>query len=237
VADATLQILGLGTSAVPLDYMVPGGPSLALIAVKADFDGTSSGVDFVPMVEIISPAGDVMAFGKGEKVLAGGSVTQTFAPFLRGAATQTAGGGIKFDTYPQLGDWLYVETNNAAGSPNGYGTEIYDSSAGGDGIRIHSDNGDLQFFCGGTANFSGVAVTISSGVGGTIVAGSVLTLSTSSTVKMVQQAGGGLGGQEFSIDVTGGIHRVKSSNGQAVFEVHADGSLHGQTGKSLVFDL
>ena len=42
MADATLQILGLGTSAVPLDYTVSGPQTLDLIAVKGDFDGFCS---------------------------------------------------------------------------------------------------------------------------------------------------------------------------------------------------
>jgi hypothetical protein len=44
------------------------------------------------------------------------------------------GGGIQFDTYPQAGNWLYVETDDesgAGGSPTGYGLELSDYSAGG----------------------------------------------------------------------------------------------------------
>jgi hypothetical protein len=111
VADATLQILGLGTSAVPLDYNVSGPQTLDLIAVKGDFDGSAAGVDFVPVVEIISPAGAVMATSTGPTITAGSSATVTFAPFLRGATSTTPGAsGWQFDTYPQAGTWGFVET-------------------------------------------------------------------------------------------------------------------------------
>lgn len=90
--EGTLQILGQGTSAVPLDVDITGNQLLDLISVKADYDGTSAIVDFVPMVEIISDAGVVMAQAKGPTVLAGGSATVTFFPF--GAEETAAGGGI-----------------------------------------------------------------------------------------------------------------------------------------------
>lgn len=46
------------------------------------------------------------------------------------------GGGIQFDTYPQDGQWLYVETTGSDTSPSGFGMEIYDS--GGNGIDLAS---------------------------------------------------------------------------------------------------
>ena len=111
MADATLQILGLGTSAVPLDYTVSGPQILDLIAVKGDFDGSAAGVDFVPVVEIISPAGAVMATSTGPTITAGSSATVTFAPFLRDATSTTpTAAGWQFDTYPQAGTWGVVET-------------------------------------------------------------------------------------------------------------------------------
>jgi hypothetical protein len=44
------------------------------------------------------------------------------------------GGGIQFVTYPQSGNWLYVETTNSTGSPNDFSTEFRDTS--GDGIAM-----------------------------------------------------------------------------------------------------
>jgi hypothetical protein len=118
VADATLQILGLGTSAVPLDYTVSGPQTLDLIAVKGDFDGSAAGVDFVPVVEIISPAGAVMATSTGPTITAGSSATVTFAPFLRAATgTTPTAAGWQFDTYPQAGTFGFVETTGTLDAP------------------------------------------------------------------------------------------------------------------------
>lgn len=113
MADATLQILGLGTSAVPLDYTVSGPQILDLLAVKGDFDGSAAGVDFVAVVEIISPAGAVMATSTSPTITAGSSATVTFAPFLRSAASSSGGGGIQFDTEPQDGGYLYTATTGS----------------------------------------------------------------------------------------------------------------------------
>ena len=79
------------------------------------------------------------------------------------------GGGIQFDSYPQAGQWLYVETDGAATSPSGYGVEVYDTS--GNGIDLACDAGgtillqtsgggsiilqsteDIRLIAGGTAN-------------------------------------------------------------------------------------
>jgi hypothetical protein len=136
VADATLQILGLGTSAVPLDYNVSGPQTLDLIAVKGDFDGSTAGVDFVPVVEIISPAGAVMATSTGPTITAGSSATVTFAPFLRSAATQTGGGGIQFDTQPQAGQFLYVEADGPGTTSDGRAIQFNDQT--GNGIALSS---------------------------------------------------------------------------------------------------
>jgi hypothetical protein len=41
------------------------------------------------------------------------------------------GGGIQFVTYPQDGHWLYVETTDSTGSPNGWGQEFRDDPGNG----------------------------------------------------------------------------------------------------------
>jgi hypothetical protein len=150
VADATLQILGLGTSAVPLDYNVSGPQTLDLIAVKGDFDGTASGVDFVPVVEIISPAGAVMATSTGPTITAGSSATVTFAPFLRGATSTTPpASGIQFDTDNE-GGYLYVATDarSPVSPPPLAGLVLLDRS--GWGVIVESDNfGNLALISGG----------------------------------------------------------------------------------------
>ena len=100
MADATQQILGLGTGLVPLDYNVTGDTDLDLVAVQADFDGSGSAVAFVPMVQIIGPAGQVMAQAQGDSIAAGASGTATFFPFGKKSS-----GGSTEDTKQQDMTW------------------------------------------------------------------------------------------------------------------------------------
>lgn len=74
-----------GDGPVPQDYTVAGAQTFDLQGVKADFDGSGAGGSFVPVVQILSPAGQVMAQAVGSVILAGGSATVTFAPFLKSA--------------------------------------------------------------------------------------------------------------------------------------------------------
>lgn len=82
MANGTVQVLGIPTEPTPFDYQVTTPDALDLVAVIADYDGSAAGGSFVPMVELISPAGEVMAQGKGSTVAAGDSRRVTFAPFL-----------------------------------------------------------------------------------------------------------------------------------------------------------
>jgi hypothetical protein len=50
--------------------------------------------------------------------------------------------GIAFDTYPQAGEWLYVETDGAGTTPSGFGMEFFDDS--GNGIDISSDGAHVR---------------------------------------------------------------------------------------------
>jgi len=150
VADATLQILGLGTSAVPLDYNVPGSQTIDLIAVKGTFDGSSAAVDFVAVVEIIGPSGEVMATSTSPTITAGSSASVTFAPFLRSATSTTPpAGGIAFDTDNE-GGYLYVATDarSPVSPPPQAGLVLLDRS--GWGVIVESDNfGNLDLVSGG----------------------------------------------------------------------------------------
>jgi hypothetical protein len=48
-------------------------------------------------------------------------------------------GGIQFDTYPQAGQWLYVETDGTDTSPSGFGMEFFDDSGNGIDLASHGD--------------------------------------------------------------------------------------------------
>lgn len=65
------------------------------------------------------------------------------------------GGGLQFDTYPQAGQYLYVETGGSADSPSGYGQEFFDDS--GNGINLATASGgniDLSSRGGGHIELS-----------------------------------------------------------------------------------
>jgi len=58
-----------------------------------------------------------------------------------------------FDTYPQEGNWLYVQTNDSSGSLTGYGIYLYDASpvAGVNaGIILITDNLPITLQSGDT---------------------------------------------------------------------------------------
>ena len=95
-----------------------------------------------------------------------------------------AGGGIRFDTYPQAGGWLYLETTDSTGEPSASGIEIQDKSGG--GVLIVIDDGDTvhtpdlivdagrniqltaheEFFAQGDNISGGFGVELESGLGG-----------------------------------------------------------------------
>jgi hypothetical protein len=53
------------------------------------------------------------------------------------------GSGIQFDTEPQVGQYLYVETEGPLTTPSGYGVEFYDHSGNGINLGI-SDGGSMD---------------------------------------------------------------------------------------------
>jgi hypothetical protein len=118
MADGTLFVKVASTQGTPEDYLLSGAASQDLLAVRADYDGGGAAGDFLPVVQIVNEADEVMLTFVGEQVAAGDSVTVTFAPFLRGQTSTTPGGsGWQFDTYPQAGDWGVVETTSTLDAP------------------------------------------------------------------------------------------------------------------------
>jgi hypothetical protein len=187
VADGTLQILGLGSSPVPLDYNVSGNQTLDLIAVKGDFDGSAAAVPWVPVVEILSDAGHVMAQAKGDTVAAGGSATVTFAPFLKGPG----GGGadpnaVHYNVPSEHGTFV-----DSVATTNGY--SFWDQS--GNGIYLTS-----EVFPGSTGGFIG----LSTGDGETDITSTVIVnrLHPTGGAFEVQDTGGG---DLVRVDETGAV--------------------------------
>jgi len=89
VAVETLEIASLPSGGAPISYTVSGDQVFDLIGVRAVFDGTGAGGNFLPCVQIKSAAGHILSQSIGSSVTAGGSADVSFAPFLR----STGGGG------------------------------------------------------------------------------------------------------------------------------------------------
>jgi hypothetical protein len=212
--DGTLQILGLGTSAAPLEYQFSGSQSFDLIAVKADFNGGAAAVDWVPVVEIVSDAGHVMAQAEGDTVPAGESRTVTFAPFLgRGTATPTPGTGIQFNTTPQSGGWLEVIATGQGGSEN-VGILLDSTKVGAfTGIEITSLDGDLLLDTHGDGN-----IQVNTAVG------------KPSAITVTSDADGGL---NLTNTGPGGLNLTDSGGGGMFFHTF-DGFTHRLTGGDFV---
>lgn len=118
------QITGFPVRAAPNSRVTKDSESFELLAVNATFDGSGTGSDFLPAVEVVSDSGVVVARHVTDAtVTAGDSAEVTFAPFLR----RTAPGGIRFDV-PNVGGYLSVQTTGAG--PSGYSQTYIAGSAG-----------------------------------------------------------------------------------------------------------
>ncbi len=99
-----------------------------------------------------------------------------------------SGGGIDFDTYPQAGQWLYVETDGPDTSPSGLGMEFYDQ--GENGIDMASagchlqlndyGSNDAALTAGGDLGLGGDGVTMSATSGITIISHATLDIHATS---------------------------------------------------------
>lgn len=94
---ADTQVLVAGQGAAPLDYTVPNAQEILLKVCRATFDGSGAGAAFIPLIELVSDGGVVVADAVGQSVAAGASADASFFP---GAAkpAQAAGGsaGVAF---------------------------------------------------------------------------------------------------------------------------------------------
>lgn len=148
-------------------------------------------------------------------------------------------GAILSDTYPQAANWLYINTDNDTGSPNGRQLEIVttDSLAGGGGgIRIANES---------NRGAGGPILIEQLGDGGILLddQGGGASIAVQNMIRMI-----GWRGSEFQQDMqandnfrliltSGKSLTVLDSVGNPIFRVDEDGDLHGKTGKALVFDL
>lgn len=133
MADRTVQILPGGQSAAPFTYTVPASTAFTLLAVRAVFDGTGAAGNFVPLVQLVSDAGVVMAQRKGDSVTAGASADVTFAPFDRSGSSGgvTDPNAVHYNVPGETG--TFIDSTTTVG-----GVTFEDHS--GSGIQLHSEN-------------------------------------------------------------------------------------------------
>lgn len=154
MADGTTFISVTRSGSAPEDYLVSGASSIDLLAARADFDGSGAGSDFLPALQIVDEAGQVVATTFGSTVAAGGSASVTFAPFLRGA-TATGGAGIDFNKTNDLdasGEFaVYLLTETIAGDGTTPNSSVLTAAAysfvntgGAGGQELVNDGDDAQ---------------------------------------------------------------------------------------------
>jgi len=132
VASTDVQILTQNDQVSPLDYTIPAAQEIVPRAIFAECDGSGAGGAFLPTLQIISPSGHVVASCPAEQVAAGASADVSWFPRVA-AQAKASGSGIQFDTEPQSGDWLDVETTGT--DAGGFGMHFTDS---GGGIKIEA---------------------------------------------------------------------------------------------------
>jgi hypothetical protein len=100
---------------------IPAGQAgSATWALRLDDEGAASAYTTVEDEGVALPPETILNFvGAGVSAADDPANARTTVTIAGGG-----GGGIQFDTYPQAGGWLYVETTDATGSPHGYDVEM-----------------------------------------------------------------------------------------------------------------
>jgi hypothetical protein len=125
----------------PYAYEVPASLEVQPYTATAFFDGSGAAGAFYPTISIYSQSGALLArVFPNTSIAEGDSATVTWVPPFGSAASSPApsGSGIQFDTSPQSGDWLDIETTGTDAS--GLGVNIADT---GGGVSIGSTGGPL----------------------------------------------------------------------------------------------
>lgn len=179
-----------GSQAAPYTFTVPATLEVQVDSATATFDGTGAGGSFLPVMSFYSPSGVLIArMPLQSSALAAGAVEEVswfpFAPVVSGMSP--SGGGIQFDTKPQDGGYLYVETDGPHPAPNTASMELFDTDAG---IFIHESAGTGIVLAGAGAtsyNVGGGGLQFAAATGGvTIVtdSGATLTIDSDGTLNV-----------------------------------------------------
>lgn len=125
---AQQQITGengaLGGSGSLTIYTVPGSATVVPNSASVTFDGSGASGSFLPCITFKTQTGAIIARCPAPGVAQGDTTEVSWFPSVGG------GDGIRFDTYPQQGDWLYVETGGSGG-PNNDGQEYVTTDTAG----------------------------------------------------------------------------------------------------------
>jgi hypothetical protein len=237
VADNTLSIRVPVSGAIPEDYEVGGASDIDVLAIMGDWDGSGSGSDFLPVVQFLDAAGQVIAQAVGTVIAAGGSATVTFAPFLRGQTSSPSGGGIQFDTQPQAGQFLYVESDGPAHTSDFYGIELKDTSGNGIGLET---NGGVYLVDGSTTlrwtDVSGEGTLFSNNL--KVTGNSSLTLNGPNGLLFTGDdftfTGTLTGGDDFSVNIAGGLILSAGPSSAAQLAIDTAGTVQMNAGGSTV---
>lgn len=240
---------------VPATYRLPPGLAARLSAIAAEFNGSGASGSFYPCLAVYSQDDKLIGRFFPAQVLAAGDTAEvTFAPFLRQAAASAVGSGIQFDTDNQ-GGYLDVTTNDRIGG-TGRGLRLTDSSLGGIEIKTIAGVSGLLSLLGTVTSLinragsaiSGTKLTIrNDDDGGTDILDSSGGLTLQSGGVVLVQGGAspryriGLGNSgaamNFYLRATTDKYKFRDKDGTVIFQIDADGALHGLTGQALTFDL
>lgn len=151
-----------GDGSTTLTFPVPAATIFALESVYVEVDTSGAGPTTATLT-IADQSGQVIATKRqGQTIDAGASGSATWALRLADeAAAAPVGGGIQFDTFPQAGEWLFVETTGPGTTPFGFGIELKPS----DGLLVNTPRA-MQVFAG-----QGIGLTATGGNVGLIATG------------------------------------------------------------------
>lgn len=225
-----------GSQAAPFTFTVPATLEVQVDSATATFDGTGAGGSFLPVMSFYSPSGVLIArMPLQSAALAAGTTEEVswfpFAPVVSGMSP--SGGGIQFDTKPQAGAFLFVETDGpppAVGQPT---MELFDS---GTGVFVHEDTGSGIVLAGsGASSFivGGGGVQIAAATGGvTIVTdgGATLTVDSDGTLNL----NGGTNTALTAGNTSAGSVTISAAGGGVTISPATDATVNVGTGQQLV---
>lgn len=201
-----------GTFPAPYTFTVPGSLEIRPDTASAKFDGTGASGPFLACLTFISPDGARLCRMFNPNPVAQGDVAEvTYIPPFGAAASSASGSGIQFDTAPQAGDWLYVETTGSGPNPPTLGT----------GFGFLADSGGFNFKSQGNAN-PGFSVGVQDTANGGIA---LATSDSSQGINLTATATFGPGVELATVGTTGGIKLQTFNTGST----HADITLLQET--------